>query len=111
MLSSLLIANHNPQVFTKATVHTYTKSAAINICPEFNRIVATFIMLLQLLALAALHTKDVLSQASGSQLGADGFIRFGCSQLVVERTDPLVTPGLNPSPHMQYVSQPQTNHA
>jgi hypothetical protein len=62
-------------------------------------------MLLQLLTLTVLHAQDVLAQASGSKLGADGFIRFGCSQLVVERTDPLVTPGMNPSPHMQYVFQ------
>lgn len=60
-------------------------------------------MFLQLLALVVLHAQTILAQASGAALGADGFIRFGCSQLVVERTDPLVTPGLLPSPHMQYV--------
>lgn len=60
-------------------------------------------MLLPILALTVLHAQDVLAQASGSKLGASDFIRFGCSQLVVERTDPLVTPGMLPSPHMQYV--------
>ncbi|KAK3381260.1 hypothetical protein B0H63DRAFT_434647 [Podospora didyma] len=30
-------------------------------------------------------------------------LRFSCSQLVIERTDPLVTPGLNPSPHTHQI--------
>jgi hypothetical protein len=30
-------------------------------------------------------------------------LRFACSQLVVERTDPLVTPGMNPSPHLHQI--------
>ncbi|KAK4195144.1 hypothetical protein QBC40DRAFT_317373, partial [Triangularia verruculosa] len=30
-------------------------------------------------------------------------LRFACSQLVIERTDPLVTPGLNPSPHTHQI--------
>ncbi|KAF2689236.1 hypothetical protein K458DRAFT_439627 [Lentithecium fluviatile CBS 122367] len=30
-------------------------------------------------------------------------LRFSCSQLVVERLDPLVTPGLNPSPHVHQI--------
>ncbi|KAL1838577.1 hypothetical protein VTJ49DRAFT_2504 [Mycothermus thermophilus] len=34
---------------------------------------------------------------------ASALIRFGCSQLVVERLDPLVTPGLNPSPHLHQI--------
>jgi len=58
-------------------------------------------MFWQLLALVALRTQDVVAQSS---LGSADFIRFGCSQLVVERTDPLVTPGLNPSPHMHQAS-------
>jgi hypothetical protein len=32
-----------------------------------------------------------------------GLIRFQCSQLVVERLDPLVTPGLAPSPHVHQI--------
>lgn len=64
-------------------------------------------MLWQLATLLVLRAQDVLAQ--GSKLGASDFIRFGCSQLVVERTDPLVTPGMNPSPHMQYVS-PHESH-
>jgi Domain of unknown function (DUF1996). len=34
---------------------------------------------------------------------ASALIRFGCSQLVVERLDPLVTPGMNPSPHLHQI--------
>jgi len=30
-------------------------------------------------------------------------LRFSCSQLVVERLDPLVTPGQNPSPHVHQI--------
>ncbi|KAH7116711.1 hypothetical protein B0J11DRAFT_99026 [Dendryphion nanum] len=30
-------------------------------------------------------------------------IRFGCSQLVVDRLDPLVNPGQNPSPHVHQI--------
>lgn len=30
-------------------------------------------------------------------------VRFHCSQLVVERLDPLVTPGLAPSPHVHQI--------
>ncbi|KAH8672838.1 hypothetical protein BGZ60DRAFT_430144 [Tricladium varicosporioides] len=30
-------------------------------------------------------------------------LRFACSQLVVERLDPLVNPGMNPSPHMHQI--------
>jgi hypothetical protein len=58
-------------------------------------------MLWQVLALVALRAQDVSAQG---KLGSSDFIRFGCSQLVVERTDPLVNPGLNPSPHMHQAS-------
>jgi hypothetical protein len=30
-------------------------------------------------------------------------LRFGCSQVVIDRIDPLVNPGLAPSPHMHQV--------
>ncbi|KAF2688717.1 hypothetical protein K458DRAFT_475395 [Lentithecium fluviatile CBS 122367] len=57
-------------------------------------------MFWQLLVLVALRVQDVSAQG---KLGASDFIRFGCSQLVVERTDPLVNPGLLPSPHMHQI--------
>lgn len=34
---------------------------------------------------------------------AQQMLRFACSQLVVERLDPLVNPGLNPSPHLHQI--------
>ena len=37
------------------------------------------------------------------QASAQQFIRFTCSQLVIERLDPLVNPGLEGSPHMHQV--------
>lgn len=30
-------------------------------------------------------------------------IRFGCSQLTVQRVDPLVNPGISPSPHLHQI--------
>lgn len=53
------------------------------------------------LALGALLVQDAFAQ-TGSARGAD-FLRFGCSQLVIERTDPLVNPGMIPSSHMHQV--------
>ncbi|KAH6661287.1 hypothetical protein BKA67DRAFT_642260 [Truncatella angustata] len=34
---------------------------------------------------------------------ASGLLRFSCSQLVVERLDPLVNPGITPSPHLHQI--------
>ncbi|KAK0609675.1 hypothetical protein B0T17DRAFT_566202 [Bombardia bombarda] len=56
---------------------------------------------LKLVALGALLAQDASAQ-TGSAKGSD-FLRFGCSQLVVERTDPLVNPGIAPTPHMHQV--------
>ncbi len=58
---------------------------------------------LALAALAALLLgQDASAQRGGSARGAD-FLRFGCSQLVIERTDPIVNPGTMPTPHMHQV--------
>lgn len=56
---------------------------------------------LKFVALVALLAQDALAQ-TGSARGAS-FLRFGCSQLVVERTDPLVNPGSLPTPHMHQI--------
>lgn len=32
-----------------------------------------------------------------------GLLRFGCAQLTVQRLDPLVNPGVNPSPHLHQI--------
>jgi hypothetical protein len=34
---------------------------------------------------------------------AQGMLRFGCSQLVIERIDPIVNPGQDPSSHTHQV--------
>ncbi len=34
---------------------------------------------------------------------AHALLRFGCSQLVVQRIDPLVNPGMNPSAHLHQI--------
>lgn len=52
-------------------------------------------------ALVALLAHDASAQM-GSARGSD-FIRFGCSQLVVERVDPIVNPGVLFSPHMHQI--------
>jgi len=46
------------------------------------------------IAAAALFAKDVAAQ---------NMLRFACSQLVVERTDPLVNPGMKFTPHLHQV--------
>jgi hypothetical protein len=37
------------------------------------------------------------------QGGQNTMLRFGCSQVIIDRIDPLVNPGLAPSPHMHQV--------
>ncbi|KAH9906899.1 hypothetical protein F4778DRAFT_800843 [Xylariomycetidae sp. FL2044] len=39
----------------------------------------------------------------GRPNGPGSMLRFGCSQVVIERLDPLVNPSLNPSAHMHQV--------
>ena len=34
---------------------------------------------------------------------SSALVRFHCSQLVIERLDPLVTPGMAPSPHVHQI--------
>ncbi|PGH14777.1 hypothetical protein AJ79_02793 [Helicocarpus griseus UAMH5409] len=35
--------------------------------------------------------------------GVNAMLRFSCSELVIDRLDPLVTPGENPSPHLHQI--------
>lgn len=51
---------------------------------------------MQLTSLAA-----ALAVVSGA--AAQELMRFGCSQLTIDRIDPLVNPGSLPSPHMHQV--------
>jgi hypothetical protein len=41
--------------------------------------------------------------ALGAIAPADALLRFGCSQLTVQRLDPLVNPGAIPSPHLHQI--------
>jgi hypothetical protein len=54
-----------------------------------------------LTVLAALFVQDVAAQF-GSAKGSD-FLRFGCSQLVIERADPIVNPGTLYTPHVHQI--------
>lgn len=57
------------------------------------------------LALAAQHVEA--SPANGlmaRQFAQAAMMRFQCSQLVYDRIDPLVQPGVAPSTHMHQVS-------
>ncbi|KAK4184206.1 hypothetical protein QBC35DRAFT_362559, partial [Podospora australis] len=40
----------------------------------------------------------------GSPFGQSTMLRFGCSQLVIDRIDPLVNPGSIPSPHLHQIA-------
>jgi len=53
------------------------------------------------LLLAALA--EASPQFGGSGGSRSTMLRFGCSQLVIDRIDPLVNPGQAPSPHMHQV--------
>lgn len=46
----------------------------------------------------------IFSVALGMLLPANaGLLRFGCAQLTVQRLDPLVNSGSNPSPHLHQI--------
>lgn len=48
---------------------------------------------------ATLLAAAVLTQNAAAQ----NMLRFACSQLVVERTDPLVNPGMKYTPHLHQI--------
>ncbi|KAK3359521.1 hypothetical protein B0T25DRAFT_495052 [Lasiosphaeria hispida] len=48
-----------------------------------------------------MHWKSVTALALAAP--ASALLRFGCSQLVVVRIDPLVNPGIAPSPHLHQI--------
>jgi hypothetical protein len=54
-----------------------------------------------IVALAALLAQDASAQTESAR--GSTFLRFGCSQLVVERSDPLVNPGMIPATHMHQI--------
>ena len=56
-------------------------------------------MLLKIFTAAALLSGDVAAQ----NVNVGKLLRFACSQLVIERTDPIVQPGALPSSHTHQV--------
>jgi len=44
-----------------------------------------------------------LIAAAGLLVPSEGLLRFGCSRLTIQRLDPLVNPGLNPSTHLHQI--------
>jgi uncharacterized protein YbaR (Trm112 family) len=51
----------------------------------------------------ALIVKHGCGQGFPVPEGIPAMLRFQCSQLVIERLDPLVSPGLIPSPHLHQI--------
>jgi hypothetical protein len=47
--------------------------------------------------------KSLILALFAQSITAQQMIRFGCSQLVIERLDPLVNPGSTPSPHVHQI--------
>ena len=64
---------------------------------NFNAVVA--VTMWTNFAAFALLTQHVASQ----NINVGRLLRFSCSQLVIERTDPLVNPGMNPSTHVHQI--------
>ena len=53
----------------------------------------------RLAAVAALMAHDAVAQ----NINVGKLLRFGCAQLVIERIDPLVNPGMIPSTHTHQI--------
>ncbi|KAH7128738.1 hypothetical protein B0J11DRAFT_277863 [Dendryphion nanum] len=51
--------------------------------------------------LALVSVAEALPQGGGG--GGSTMLRFGCSEVVIDRIDPLVNPGQAPSPHMHQI--------
>lgn len=45
----------------------------------------------------------IAAAAFAQNAAAQNMLRFACSQLVVERTDPLVNPGMKYTPHLHQI--------
>ena len=55
--------------------------------------------------LVTMHWATLLAAATAlaGHAAAQNMLRFACSQLVVERTDPLVNPGVKYTPHLHQI--------
>lgn len=57
-----------------------------------------------MMLLQVLHLTAIALVARRVHVAAQGnMLRFGCSQLVIERTDPIVQPGVSPSAHTHQI--------
>ena len=45
----------------------------------------------------------LVAALAAQHASAQNMLRFACSQLVVERTDPLVNPGIKYTPHLHQI--------
>ncbi len=55
-------------------------------------------------ATAAVTAAMLLARDAAAQnINVGRLLRFSCSQLVIERTDPVVQPGVNPSAHTHQI--------
>lgn len=50
-----------------------------------------------------MQLSNLVAAALGLFTPASALLRFGCSQLTVQRLDPLVQPGINPSSHLHQI--------
>ena len=50
-----------------------------------------------------MQLSNLVAAALGLFAPASALLRFGCSQLTVQRLDPLVQPGINPSSHLHQI--------
>ena len=56
------------------------------------------------MTLRALAAAVLLAQgAAGQNVNVGKLLRFACSQLIIERTDPIVQPGVVPSAHTHQI--------
>lgn len=46
---------------------------------------------------------NAVTTALGLVAPTNALLRFGCARLTIQRLDPLVTPGQNPSPHLHQI--------
>lgn len=72
----------------------------VTTCPSLGRAASTFsAMLWKVFAAAALLAQDAVAQ----NVNVGKLLRFACSQLVIERLDPIVQPETIPSSHTHQV--------
>src|SRR4051812_27773375 len=82
------------QVIARVTRRSHYKLfAAIQLLLVVEQSATSFKMQWKALALALLMER----------VSAQGMLRFSCSQLTIDRVDPLVNPGAIPSPHLHQI--------